>query len=80
MDEPKYSGPNRCGVCVCGHSWEDHHLGVVMNAEYAEATGEAYLPEECEFYGFNEMGGLDAEGNNHCQKYVDQNAPKTEKP
>lgn len=24
---------------------------------------EAYIPQECEHFGFNEMGGLDHEGN-----------------
>jgi hypothetical protein len=70
--QPRYSGPHRIGICRCGHSWEDHHLGVVMNREYGEATGEAYVPQECEFFGFNETGGLDADGNNHCQQYKDQ--------
>jgi hypothetical protein len=42
-----------------------------MNSEYFELTQEAYVPEECEFFGFNETGGLDAEGNNHCQYYQD---------
>lgn len=69
--EPRYSGPNRSGICICGHSWESHHLGIVMNSEYAEATNEAYVPQECEFFGFNEMGGLDAEGNKHCSSYKD---------
>lgn len=54
----RYSGPNRSGVCVCGHSWEKHHLSCVMNREYAEATGESYVPQECEAFGFNERGGL----------------------
>ena len=56
---------------MCGHSWHDHHLGIVMRQDYADETGESYIPQECEFYGFNEMGGLDAEGNEHCHKYVD---------
>jgi len=53
---PMYSGPSRSGVCVCGHKWDDHHLGVVMNLDYADDTQEAYLPQECEFFGSNEMG------------------------
>jgi len=68
-----YSGPHRTGICVCGHSWEDHHLSCVMRAEAVETDGgpEGYVPEECEFYGSNEMGGLDAEGNPHCGRYRD---------
>jgi hypothetical protein len=45
--KPRYSGPNRTGICKCGHSWEDHHLGCVMNKEYGDATQEAYVPQEC---------------------------------
>ena len=71
----RYSGPGRSGVCICGHSWEDHHLGCVMNADYAEATKESYVPGECEFFGSNEDGGLDAEGNDHCFGYRDSALP-----
>lgn len=75
MHHPKYSGPRCSGICVCGHNWEDHHLGVVLRHEYVKETGEAYIPQECEFYGFNEMGGLDAEGNEHCSGYRDSMWP-----
>jgi hypothetical protein len=74
MFEPRYSGPNRSGICVCGHSWEDHHLGIVMNEEYRNDTHEAYLPQECEHFGFNETSGLefvDGKWVNHCQNYRD---------
>ena len=73
---PRYSGPNRSGVCKCGHPWEEHHLGIVMNREYYEQTGEMYVPEECEHYGFNEVGGKmpDKDGNwvDHCFRYEDK--------
>jgi len=69
--KPRYSGPNKSGICKCGHKWEDHHLCVVMNTDFLEATGESYVPQECEFYGFNETGGLDNEGNDHCRYYRD---------
>ena len=69
--KPRYSGPGATGVCVCGHRWDNHHLGIVMNMDYRDATGEGYLPEECEFYGFNETGGLDQDGNPHCDRYRD---------
>ncbi len=69
--EPRYSGPKNSGVCICGHSWDDHHLGVVLNEDYFNDTHESYVPEECEVYGFNETGGLDSEGNDHCQRYQD---------
>lgn len=67
----RYSGPGRSGICICSHSWEDHHLGIVLRQEYIDETHEYYIPEECEFYGCNEMSGKDAEGNEHCWKYQD---------
>ncbi len=86
MNEPRYSGPNRSGVCKCGHSWRTHHLGVIVREDYwAGLTleelkiAEAYIPQECEFYGFNETGGLkpditftgDRRWIDHCHSYVD---------
>lgn len=73
--KPKYSGPNRSGICKCGHKWDEHHLGIVMNQKYFEATGEMYVPQECEHYGFNELGGLMPEGRQwvpHCSEYIDE--------
>ena len=76
-----YSGPGRSGTCVCGHSWQDHHLGCVVRpgASYVQSGGvvweEAYVPQECEAYGCNEDGGLDAEGNDHCHGYRDDRLP-----
>lgn len=72
---PRYSGPACSGTCICGHSWEDHHLGVVMNPDYVTDTGETYIPQECEFFGCNETGGLDAEGKDHCFGYRDEMWP-----
>lgn len=74
--EPRYSGPNRSGTCVCGCRWDDHHLGIVMNREYADATHEAYIPDECDNYGFNEVGGMKynpvtKEWEDHCHGYKD---------
>lgn len=77
--EPRYSGPNRTGICRCGHPWDEHHLGCVMNEDYYEATKESYVPQECEHYGFNEMGGMmpnpDKEAEDtwidHCHGYHD---------
>ena len=31
-----------------------------------------YIPQECEYYGSNEMGGRDKDGNDHCHGYVDK--------
>lgn len=75
MYEPRYSGPNRSGICICGCRWEQHHLGLVMRQEYAEQTGEGYVPEECEAFGFNEVGGLklvNGEWVDHCHSYQDR--------
>lgn len=44
---------------------------MVMNEDYFEQTKEGYLPDECEHFGFNEMGGLDEDGREHCSRYVD---------
>ena len=82
MTEPirpaRYSGPGRTGICICGHSWEDHHLNVVLRegAEHVHnGSIEYYIPDECEFYGCNEDGGLDAEGKDHCFGYRDSALP-----
>lgn len=74
--KPRYSGPNRAEVCICGCSWDNHHLGVVMNVDYAEQTQEAYVPQECVSFGSNETGGMkyDEETHtwiDHCQGYRD---------
>lgn len=63
------------GVCLCGCVFDDHHLGVVLNAEYHAATGEDSVAQECERYGFNERGGLGPEGEPHCDGYVDKDDP-----
>lgn len=65
------------GVCMCGHYYEDHHLGVILNPE-AYAVMGLYLPQECEFYGSNEDGGLDENGEEHCCRYVDREDPDPE--
>ena len=75
--EARYSGPGKTGICKCGCSWDRHHLGVVMNRDYSEQTEEAYLPEECESYGFNEVGGMKfneetKKWETHCHKYEDR--------
>jgi hypothetical protein len=49
---------------------------MVMNPDYARDTGESYVPGECEFYGSNEDGGRDADGQPHCNAYRDSLAPK----
>lgn len=78
MNLPQYSGPNRLGICICGHKYNDHHLCFVMNQDYFNDTNEAYLPQECEFYSFNEGGGLDEVGNSHCHTYIDSMVPNAQ--
>lgn len=77
--KPRYSGPGKSGVCKCGHPWHEHHLSAVLNEEYFAATGEYYVPEECEYYGCNEYGGMmpnpeDPDGDwvYHCERYEDR--------
>jgi hypothetical protein len=74
--KPRYSGPNRSGICICGCSWDDHHLGMVMNRDYVEQTGEVYIPDECDAFGFNEVGGMKYNTEkeaweDHCHGYRD---------
>lgn len=63
------------GTCLCGHSYEDHHIGIVVNPEALTIMGP-YLPQECEFFGSNENGGLDENGEQHCRRYVDAEDPE----
>lgn len=74
--QPRYSGPGKSGICVCGHSWQEHHLGFVLNEDYIRQTGEIYIPQECEAFGWNEDGGLDEDGNDHCFGYQDRGLPE----
>jgi hypothetical protein len=69
---PRYSGPGKSGVCVCGHDASDHHGGIVMNQDYYAQTGEGRVPGGCEFYNCNEGEGLDGEGRPHCFDYQDR--------
>jgi hypothetical protein len=46
--------------CHCGHSYEDHH-----NSGLVEGIAGV-----CEFFGCNEEGGLDDNGNIHCLRYI----------
>jgi hypothetical protein len=76
MREPRYSGPERTGVCVCGCPWDKHHLCMVMRQDYLDATQEQYIPDECCAYGFNEVGGMKynkelGEWEDHCHGYRD---------
>ena len=68
---PRYSGSGQTGICRCGCPWHSHHLGIVMNQDYLDQTGEAYIAQECETYGCNQEGGLGPNGEPHCGHYVD---------
>lgn len=71
----------KTGICKCGHSWKDHHLGMIINAKIwneikaIEPDYPPYVPQECEHFGFNEYGGLDRDGNRHCFSYKDDPMP-----
>jgi len=51
-----------------------------MNEEYYKQTKEAYVPQECEFHGCNELGGMMPDPKNpdspawveHCDNYLDR--------
>jgi hypothetical protein len=57
-------GINDSTLCVCGHTLEDHHRWWISNG---------YFADECEFYGFNESGGMmpgeDGKWIEHCRKF-----------
>lgn len=62
------------GRCMCGHLYHNHHCCCVLNPEAAKILGDV-VPDECDFYGCNEDGGLDENGDYHCGKYVDIDEP-----
>lgn len=73
------------GTCICGHSWEEHHLSLVLKpegvAERIERGEPCYWPSECLYYGSNERGGLQwdpdlGEYVDHCHYYVDVDDPE----
>jgi hypothetical protein len=81
MSEPRYSGPNRSGICVCGCRWYHHHLSCVLNEDYRNETQEVNVPEECVAYGFNEVGGMKfnqetKRWEDHCHSYRDSKETK----
>jgi Icc-related predicted phosphoesterase len=62
------------GVCICGHSYEDHHLGIRQDDHPADWP--PYVPQECEYYGCNELGGRGPDGEPHCGHYIDKDDPR----
>jgi hypothetical protein len=68
---------NYSGICLCGHSYEDHHCCCVMNPIAYLALGPI-IPDECDWFGCNEDGGLDENGEIHCTRYCDAANPDPE--
>lgn len=66
------------GICLCGHSWERHHLSMVMKDAYFKVTNELTIPGECLAFGCNERGGLDENDNMHCSGFIDKDHPDKE--
>ena len=62
------------GMCLCGHSVSSHHCCCVMDPYAAKVLGDV-VPDECNHFGSNELGGLDEAGELHCAGFVDQTNP-----
>src|SRR4029077_17957758 len=65
------------GLCLCGHSHEDHHGNLICSIDYVDDAGHYRVPGECEYYCCNEEAGLDECGEFHCGHYVDTEDPDT---
>jgi hypothetical protein len=52
-------------ICHCGHPYDDHHNSGIVEG----------IAGVCEFFGCNEEGGLDENGNIHCLRYIDTTQP-----
>jgi hypothetical protein len=66
------------GICRCGHAFEDHHLGLILNEDVLRDLPTAhprYRAQECEYYDCNEGGGMGPDGHDHCHHYVDRDDP-----
>lgn len=64
----EYSMPN----CTCGHTWDDHHHGVVMNPKYQHhpLTYHGVMAQECEATQTNGQWHDDKiEGRCYCGHY-----------
>jgi len=48
------NSPNFTGVCICDHSFDDHHHGYILNSDALKKVNQEYrnvdgiLAEECE--------------------------------
>ena len=78
IDWSKYFPQYISGICKCGHDWDDHHLGAILNSDALDYLHKhhpdhpPYLAEECEYYGCNETGGKGPDGEEHCERYIDR--------
>lgn len=75
--EARYSGEGKSGICICGCSWQKHHLCMKMRKDPTDRTEEQYIPDECCAFGFNEVGGMKfnsetEEWEDHCFGYRDR--------
>lgn len=59
--------------CLCGHSWNDHHHGFVLNPAYADdpLTHKGIRAQECEATQTNgEWHSDDPKKHCYCDSYV----------
>src|SRR6056297_797504 len=62
------------GICECGHSFIEHHGGVIVNIKYKYSPRGVggVLGQECEHNGFNGMIEPDEDGSVcECSNYKD---------
>ncbi len=59
-------------LCVCGHRADDHHTSFYIQSGID-------VREECEYYGFNETGGMELDDDegwiDHCQRFQPLTTP-----
>lgn len=62
-------------MCVCGHSWKNHHLHIIMDCAIMDARKEGYIVGQCLAHGHNEAAGMmwndEDEMVDHCHAYRD---------
>lgn len=64
----EYTMPN----CLCGHTWDDHHHGCVMNPDYYDSpmTFQGLMAQECEATQTNgDWHSEDPADHCHCSNY-----------
>jgi len=64
------------GKCICGHEWDDHHHGCIVNPQALKDVKQSfknvdgYLGEECEATQFE--GHHHTKPECHCWAYWDK--------